>query len=49
MTLHREPVREIRAAMDELNIDGVLMYDMAHVLGLVGPISSGPSGKGPTS
>jgi aminomethyltransferase len=36
MTLHREPVGEIRAAMDELNIDGVLMYDMAHVLGLVG-------------
>ena len=37
MTLHREPVAEIRAAMTELNIDGVLMYDMAHVLGLVGP------------
>jgi aminomethyltransferase len=36
MTLHREPVAAIRAALTELNIDAVLMYDMAHVLGLVG-------------
>ena len=46
MTLHREPVREIRAAMDELNIDGVLMYDMAHVLGLVGPHFQRPFREG---
>ncbi len=37
MTLHREPVAAVRAALTELNIDAVLMYDMAHVLGLVGP------------
>jgi aminomethyltransferase len=37
MILHREPVAEIRAALTELDIDAVLMYDMAHVLGLVGP------------
>ena len=46
MTLHREPVAEIRAAMTELNIDGVLMYDMAHVLGLVGPHFQRPFREG---
>jgi aminomethyltransferase len=37
MVLHPEPVREIRALVDELSLRTVLMYDMAHVLGLVGP------------
>jgi aminomethyltransferase len=46
MTLHREPVAEIRAAMTELNLDGVLMYDMAHVLGLVGPHFQRPFREG---
>ncbi|MGE5259150.1 MAG: glycine cleavage system aminomethyltransferase GcvT [Hyphomicrobiales bacterium] len=46
MTLHREPVGEIRAAMIELNLDGVLMYDMAHVLGLVGPHFQRPFREG---
>jgi len=46
MTLHREPVGEIRAAMNELNLDGVLMYDMAHVLGLVGPHFQRPFREG---
>jgi aminomethyltransferase len=46
MTLHREPVAEIRAALTELNIDGVLMYDMAHVLGLVGPHFQRPFREG---
>jgi aminomethyltransferase len=46
MTLHREPVREIRAAMAELNSDAVLMYDMAHVLGLVGPHFQQPFREG---
>jgi aminomethyltransferase len=36
MVLHPEPVAEMRAFIDELGIDTVLMYDMAHVLGLVG-------------
>ena len=46
MTLHREPVGEIRAAMRELNLGGVLMYDMAHVLGLVGPHFQRPFREG---
>ena len=37
MVLHPEPVREIRALVDRLGLRAVLMYDMAHVLGLVGP------------
>ena len=34
--LHKEPVQEMRAIVDDLELDCVLMYDMAHVLGLVG-------------
>jgi aminomethyltransferase len=37
MVLHPEPVGEIRALVDKLGLRTVLMYDMAHVLGLVGP------------
>jgi aminomethyltransferase len=37
MVLHPEPVAEIRRFLDERGTDAVLMYDMAHVLGLVGP------------
>ncbi len=36
MVIHKEPVEEIRKFVDENNIDTVIMYDMAHVLGLVG-------------
>jgi aminomethyltransferase len=36
MVLHREPVAEVRAFLDERAIPAVVMYDMAHVLGLVG-------------
>jgi aminomethyltransferase len=46
MILHREPVREIRAMMAELDLDAVLMYDMAHVLGLVGPHFQEPFAEG---
>jgi aminomethyltransferase len=46
MTLHREPVAEIRTAMTDLNAGGVLMYDMAHVLGLVGPHFQRPFKEG---
>ncbi|HSV94157.1 MAG TPA: glycine cleavage system aminomethyltransferase GcvT, partial [Desulfobacterales bacterium] len=46
MTLHREPVAEIRAALTELRIDAVLMVDMAHVLGLVGPHFQRPFAEG---
>ena len=37
MVLHPEPVYEVRAFLDEIGSRAVLMYDMAHVLGLVGP------------
>jgi len=36
MILHREPVSEIRALVDEYSPDCIVMYDMAHVLGLYG-------------
>jgi len=37
MVLHREPVAEIRQYLDAADMDAMIMYDMAHVLGLVGP------------
>jgi len=36
MVLHKEPVAEIRRFVDDQGLDTVIMYDMAHVLGLVG-------------
>ena len=46
MTLHKEPVAEMRALVDELGIDCTIMYDMAHVLGLVGPYFQEPFSEG---
>jgi aminomethyltransferase len=46
MTLYREPVAEIRTFLDELSPDTLLMYDMAHVLGLVGPHFQQPFREG---
>lgn len=37
MVLHPEPVAEIRGIIDAMEDKPYLMYDMAHVLGLVGP------------
>jgi aminomethyltransferase len=37
MVLHKEPVAEVRHFLDAQGINAVLMYDMAHVLGLIGP------------
>ena len=37
MVLHKEPVAEIRRFLNAEGIDAVVMYDMAHVLGLIGP------------
>ncbi len=36
MVLHKEPVAEIRRFVDEQGINTTIMYDMAHVLGLIG-------------
>jgi len=46
MVLYREPVAEIRSTIDALDIECVLMYDMAHVLGLVGPHFQEPFAEG---
>ena len=46
MVLHPEPVREVRAFLDERGLDAVVMYDMAHVLGLVGPHFQQPFEEG---
>ncbi|MEJ2659157.1 MAG: glycine cleavage system aminomethyltransferase GcvT [Desulfobacteraceae bacterium] len=46
MTLHREPVAAIRRLIDDLRLDAVLMYDMAHVLGLAGPHFQQPFAEG---
>ena len=46
MIIHREPVAEIRKIIDELELDCILMYDMAHVLGLIGPYFQQPFKEG---
>lgn len=46
MILHKEPISEMRAMIDELGIDCIIMYDMAHVLGLVGPYFQDPFSEG---
>jgi aminomethyltransferase len=46
MILYREPVREIRLILDQLSLDTVLLYDMAHVLGLAGPCFQDPFEEG---
>lgn len=42
VVLHPEPVAEIRSFIEELSLDTVIMYDMAHVLGLIGPYFQEP-------
>jgi aminomethyltransferase len=46
MIIHKEPVKEMRAIIDALGLDCMLMYDMAHVLGLVGPYFQQPFEEG---
>lgn len=46
MVLHPEPVAEIRKIIDTLQDKPILMYDMAHVLGLVGPYFQEPFKEG---
>jgi aminomethyltransferase len=46
MVLHREPLREISTFIREEGIDAVIMYDMAHVLGLAGPHFQEPFAEG---
>ena len=46
MFLHKEPITEIRHYLDTAYIDSVVMYDMAHVLGLIGPHFQQPFTEG---
>ena len=46
MVLHPEPVAEIRAMVEGWQDRPVILYDMAHVLGLVGPHFQDPFGAG---
>jgi len=46
MIIHKEPVQEMRSVIDALELDCMLMYDMAHVLGLVGPYFQQPFKEG---
>jgi aminomethyltransferase len=46
MTLYKEPVREIRTMVDDMGLKTILMYDMAHVLGLAGPHFQEPFEEG---
>ena len=46
MVLHTEPVAEVRSFLDAEGIDAVVMYDMAHVLGLVGSHFQQPFAEG---
>lgn len=46
MILHKEPVAEIRKLVDEFAPHCVVMYDMAHVLGLYGPHFQEPLKEG---
>ena len=46
MMIHREPLKEIRAIIEEFDLECMLMYDMAHVLGLVGPYFQQPFQEG---
>ncbi|MFC1863162.1 serine hydroxymethyltransferase, partial [Thermodesulfobacteriota bacterium] len=46
MVIHKEPVSDIRRFLDEQGIDAIILYDMAHVLGLVGPHFQNPFEEG---
>lgn len=46
MILHKEPVAPIRKVIDDAGLDTLLMYDMAHVLGLAGPHFQQPFAEG---
>jgi aminomethyltransferase len=46
MIIHKEPVVEMRKLINDLSLDCILMYDMAHVLGLIGPRFQEPFKEG---
>ena len=46
MVLHREPVAAIRKFVDDMGLQTTIMYDMAHVLGLIGDHFQKPFDEG---
>ncbi len=46
MVIYKEPVREIAGMISMLNPKPILLYDMAHVLGLIGPYFQEPFKEG---
>lgn len=46
MVIHKEPVREMRELVDAFAPDCLIMYDMAHVLGLYGEHFQSPLSEG---
>jgi len=46
MTIYPEPVAQVRKMVKDAGLDTVLMYDMAHVLGLAGPHFQEPFKEG---
>jgi aminomethyltransferase len=46
MVLYKEPVKEIAEIIGSMNPKPILLYDMAHVLGLVGPYFQEPFQEG---
>ena len=46
MVLYKEPLSDIRRFVDDRGLDTVIMYDMAHVLGLVGAHFQQPFAEG---
>ena len=46
MVLHKEPIKEIREFIDDQKLNTLIMYDMAHVLGLVGDHFQNPFAEG---
>ncbi len=46
MVIYKEPVREIAAMIGSMNPKPFLLYDMAHVLGLIGPHFQEPFQEG---
>jgi len=46
MTIYREPLKELRRIVEGMKEKPVIMYDMAHVLGLIGPHFQQPFQEG---
>jgi aminomethyltransferase len=46
MIIHKEPVSEIRRFVDSSKLNPVILYDMAHVLGLIGAYFQQPFKEG---